>query len=190
LQSNVVTLEAEVDKLNQKIKDFEINLENERNEKASIMQEYQACQRREKESDSDKNKYAQAAAKLERQFNDANNVIEEKRKENDMATMKMNELERQKRKIQRECVALENDKTRVTSEKNDALAEKESAKGYMNNLFRDFNWLKKKTDEEQAGIMKLERDRNMLKTQLIKMEKNNEENRNTLLRKEQIIATL
>jgi len=60
----------------------------------------------------------------------------------------------------------------------------------MNNLFRDFNWLKKKTDEEQAGIMKLERDRNMLKTALIKMEKNNEENRNNLMRKEQIIATL
>jgi len=32
--------------------------------------------------------------------------------------------------------------------------------------------------------MKLERDRNMLKTALIKMEKNNEENRNNLIRKE------
>jgi len=60
----------------------------------------------------------------------------------------------------------------------------------MNNLYRDFNWLKKKTDEEQANIMKLERDRNMLKTALIKMEKNNEENRNNLIRKEQIISTL
>lgn len=38
--------------------------------------------------------------------------------------------------------------------------------------------------------MKLERDRNMLKTALIKMEKNNEENRNNLIRKEQIISTL
>jgi len=60
----------------------------------------------------------------------------------------------------------------------------------MNNLFRDFNWLKKKTDDEQAGIMKLERDRNMLKTALIKMDKANEENRNTLTRKEQTINTL
>ena len=60
----------------------------------------------------------------------------------------------------------------------------------MNNLFRDFNWLKKKTDEEQANIMKLMRDRNMLKTALVKMEKSNEENRNSLLRKEQIINTL
>ena len=38
--------------------------------------------------------------------------------------------------------------------------------------------------------MKLERDRNMLKTALVKMEKSNEENRNSLLRKEQIINTL
>merc|ERR1712165_306641 len=37
---------------------------------------------------------------------------------------------------------------------------------------------------------KLERDRNMLKTSLIKMEKHNEENRNNLQRKEQIINTL
>lgn len=38
--------------------------------------------------------------------------------------------------------------------------------------------------------MKLARDRNTLKTALIKMEKNNEENRNNLLRKDQIINTL
>ena len=102
----------------------------------------------------------------------------------DMATAKMNEFERAKRKVQRECVGLENDKKRLTMEKNDSIAEKEQAKGYMNNLFRDFNWLKKKTDDEQANIMKLERDRNMLKTALVKMEKSNEENRNSLLRKE------
>ena len=78
----------------------------------------------------------------------------------------------------------------MQTEKLDAIQEKENAKSYMNNLFRDFNWLKKKTDEEQANIMKLERDRNMLKTALIKMEKNNEENRNNLMRKEQIISTL
>ena len=135
-------------------------------------------------------KLRQEQQKTERIANDLASQNEEKQKSLDMATMKMNEMERAKRKIQRECVGLENDKTRVTSEKNEAIAEKESAKGYMNNLFRDFNWLKKKTDEEQAGIMKLERDRNMLKTALIKMEKNNEENRNNLMRKEQIIATL
>ena len=93
-------------------------------------------------------------------------------------------------KINKNCTRLEYDKKRLAAEKNEAIQEKENAKSYMNNLFRDFNWLKKKTDEEQAGIMKLERDRNMLKTSLIKMEKHNEENRNNLQRKEQIINTL
>ena len=123
-------------------------------------------------------------AKLDRQLQDSQGNNEEKQKALDMATAKMNEYERAKRKVQRECIGLENDKKRLTMEKNDSIAEKEQAKGYMNNLFRDFNWLKKKTDDEQANIMKLERDRNMLKTALVKMEKSNEENRNSLLRKE------
>jgi hypothetical protein len=114
----------------------------------------------------------------------------EKQKNLDLLNLKMNEYERQKRKLDRTAVQLENDKSRLQTEKLDAIGEKENAKSYMNNLFRDFNWLKKKTDEEQANIMKLERDRNMLKTALIKMEKNNEENRNNLMRKEQIISTL
>ena len=80
-------------------------------------------------------------------------------------------------KVQKNCTRLEYDKKRPTAEKGEAIGEKEKAKALMNNLFRDFDWLKKKTDDEQAGIMKLERDRNMLKTSLLKMEKNNDENR-------------
>ena len=87
-------------------------------------------------------------------------------------------------------MSLENDKKRLVFDKKVAIGEKDSAKSYMNNLFRDFNWLQKKTDDEQAGILKLERDRNMLKTALLKMDKANEENRNTMTRKEQIINTL
>jgi hypothetical protein len=99
-------------------------------------------------------------------------------------------MKRAKEKVERENNALENAKKRLTQEKNDAIQEKENAKSYMNNLFRDFDWLKKKTDEEQAGILKLERDRNTLKTQILKMIKNNEENENMLQRKNQIISTL
>jgi len=51
-------------------------------------------------------------------------------------------------KVQKECGRLEYDKSRLNSEKLDAIQDKENAKGYMNNLFRDFNWLKKKTDDE------------------------------------------
>jgi len=93
-----------------------------------------------------------------------------------LATKKSFEQDKKMSKVQKECGRLEYDKSRLNSEKLEAISEKENAKGYMNNLFRDFNWLKKKTDDEQAGIMKLERDRNMLKTSLVKMEKNNEEN--------------
>lgn len=93
-------------------------------------------------------------------------------------------------KVQKECTRLEYDKKRLTSEKNDAIGEKENAKGYMSNLVRDFNWLNKKTEDEQAGIMKLERDRNMLKTSLLKMEKNNDENKQAMARKDQIVNTL
>ena len=102
----------------------------------------------------------------------------------------MNEMERSKRKVERENRGLENDKKRLILAKEEAIKEKESAKSYMSNLFRDFDWLKKKTDEEQAGIMKLERDRNMLKTALMKLEKENEQNRNTLAAKQQIINNL
>jgi len=101
-----------------------------------------------------------------------------------MLGQKMKETERQKGKIARENAQLEYEKSRITTEKQEAIKDKESAKSYMNNLYRDFYWLKKKTDDEQANIMKLERDRNMLKTALIKMEKLGEENKNLLARKE------
>ena len=101
-----------------------------------------------------------------------------------MATKKAFEMDKKMAKVEKNCTRLEYDKKRVQTEKQEAIAEKESAKGYMNNLFRDFNWLKKKTDDEQAGIMKLERDRNMLKNSLMKMEKNNEENKQALARKD------
>lgn len=128
--------------------------------------------------------------RLEKNFREEVNKNAEKQAELDRNSQNFREMERAKRKVERECRGLENDKKRLTQEKVDSIAEKEQAKSYMNNLFRDFDWLKKKTDEEQASIMKLERDRNTLKTSLMKMEKNNEENRNQLLRKEQIINTL
>lgn len=128
--------------------------------------------------------------RLEKNYREETSKNAEKQQELDRNAQNFREMERAKRKVERECRQLENDKKRLAQEKIDSIAEKDQAKSYMNNLFRDFDWLKKKTDEEQASIMKLERDRNTLKTSLMKMEKNNEENRNQLLRKEQIINTL
>ena len=94
-----------------------------------------------------------------------------------MAVKKSQEDDKKMAKIQKTCTRLEYDKKRLTAEKVEAIQEKEDAKSYMSNLVREFNWLKRQTDDEQAGIMKLERDRNMLKNSLLKMEKNNEENK-------------
>jgi len=60
-----------------------------------------------------------------------------------MLSIKMNENDRAKRKILRDNVQLDNDKKKLSNEKFEALQEKEEAKSYMNNLYRDFNWLKK-----------------------------------------------
>jgi len=60
-----------------------------------------------------------------------------------MLSIKMNSNDREKRKILRENVQLDNDKKKLSNEKLEAIQEKEEAKSYMNNLYRDFNWLKK-----------------------------------------------
>jgi len=190
LKASEEKLTAEIAKMNKKIEELvsqNENLEKTKEQQEEIIKQLNSDLLQEKTNVGRK---SQEVVKLERQKLELENQNMEKQKALDVQTMKMNEIERAKRKVMSECVALENDKQRLIVSKNDAITEKEQAKGYMNNLFRDFNWLKKKTDEEQASIMKLERDRNMLKTALIKMEKNNEENKNTLLRKEQIITTL
>ena len=60
----------------------------------------------------------------------------------------------------------------------------------MASLNRDFDWLKKRTDEEQTNIMKLERDRNVLKTNLTNLEEKHQKNKSALVRKENYINTL
>ena len=100
------------------------------------------------------------------------------------------EMERQNKRIDRENEKIEDMYKRSEKAKLDAISEKDLAKNIMNSILRDFEWLKKKTDEEQANIMKLERDRNMLKTNLTKIETVNSENKSELQRKVQIISNL
>ena len=99
-------------------------------------------------------------------------------------------MERQRKRIEKDYKGLEHEKHRLIKENQEANKEKDQAKDYMNSIMRDFEWLKRKTDEEQAAILKLEKDRNALKSTLHKIEKDNAENRNQLLRKDQIISTL
>lgn len=100
------------------------------------------------------------------------------------------EMERQNKRIDRENKKIEDMYKRSEKAKLDAIAEKDLAKNIMNSILRDFEWLKKKTDEEQSNIMKLERDRNMLKTNLTKIETVNSENKSELQRKVQNISNL
>lgn len=99
-------------------------------------------------------------------------------------------MERQNKRIDRENKKIEDMYKRSEKAKLDAISEKDLAKNIMNSILRDFEWLKKKTDEEQANILKLERDRNMLKTNLTKIETVNSENKSELQRKVQIISNL
>lgn len=98
--------------------------------------------------------------------------------------------EKEMGKLDKVIKRLMNENTRILQEKNDAIQEKEQAKSYMNSLMRDFDWIKKRTDEEQANIMKLERDRNVLKTNLTNLEDKHNKNKSALARKEQLVATL
>ena len=190
LKASEERLNAKIEELNGKLAGLEDKNGGLSHNLTELEQQCQNWAARDREAKSDQARLESEYNKLNKNFKDLAISSEDKQKDLDTATKKHFEMVKQVKKVQRECTGLENDKSRLASEKLAAISEKDSAKSYMNNLFRDFNWLKKKTDDEQAGIMKLERDRNMLKTALIKMEKANEENRNTLTRKEQTINTL
>ena len=60
----------------------------------------------------------------------------------------------------------------------------------VNALTREIEWLRKQTEVEQQGIMKLIRDRNMLKKNLTKIEDTNNENKSLMQQKDQLIKGL
>ena len=99
-----------------------------------------------------------------------------KNKELNNAKLNVQEMERARRKIETQIKNLENEKKRLVQEKKDAIKEKEDAKAYMASLTRDFDWIKRRTDEEQANIMKLERNRQVLKTNLTILEEKHSKN--------------
>ena len=61
-----------------------------------------------------------------------------------------------------------------------ALWEKNAAKNAVSALTREIEWLRKQTDVEKADIMKLVRDRDMMKKSLQKVEDTNNKNRNDI----------
>ena len=105
-------------------------------------------------------------------------------------TIGMRNAEREAKRTDRENKQLELEKKRMAEGKGAAVAEKAAAMNAVQALTREIEWLRKQTEVEQQGIMKLIRDRNMLKKNLTKIEDTNNENKSQLLQKDQIISTL
>ena len=98
--------------------------------------------------------------------------------------------ERDAKKANRENTQLELDKKRLGDSKAAALLEKQASMNAVNALTREIEWLRKQTEVEQQGIMKLIRDRNMLKKNLTKIEDTNNENKSLMQQKDQLIKGL
>ena len=93
-------------------------------------------------------------------------------------------FEREAKRIERDNKALELEKKRLQEAKLNAISEKTAAMEGVSALTREIEWLRKQTDIEQAGIMKLVRDRDMMKKNLAKIEEVNKKNMGELLQRD------
>ena len=78
----------------------------------------------------------------------------------------------------------------MTNERFEAISEKETAKAAVSALTREVEWLRKQTDVEKSDLMKLVRDRDMMKKTLHQVSDTNIKNRNEIIQKEQTITNL
>jgi hypothetical protein len=77
----------------------------------------------------------------------------------------------------------------LEQEKFDAVQDKEAAKSAVSALTREVEWLRRQTDNEKSDIMKLVRDRDVIKRTLHQVTETNIKNRNEIIQKDQTIAT-
>lgn len=77
----------------------------------------------------------------------------------------------------------------LEKDKFDAIQEKEAAKSAVSALTREVEWLRRQTDNEKSDIMKLVRDRDVIKRTLHQVTETNIKNRNEIIQKDQTIAT-
>lgn len=73
------------------------------------------------------------------------------------------------------------DKDRMAREKMEALNEKNITKAGVNALTREIEYLRKQTESEKTNILNLIRDRNMMKTSIMKAEEDNLKNKEELI---------
>ena len=102
----------------------------------------------------------------------------------------MRNAEREAKRTDRANKQLELEKKRLGEGKAAAVAEKAAAMNAVQALTREIEWLRKQTEIEQQGLMKLVRDRDMLKKNLAKIAEANDENKSQLLQKDQLLGTL
>ena len=102
----------------------------------------------------------------------------------------MRNAEREAKRTDRGNKQLELEKKRLAEGKAAAVAEKAAAMNAVQALTREIEWLRKQTEIEQQGLMKLVRDRDMLKKNLAKIAEANDENKSQLLQKDQLLSTL
>ena len=100
------------------------------------------------------------------------------------------DAEREAKRTDRGNKQLELEKKRLAEGKAAAVAEKAAAMNAVQALTREIEWLRKQTEIEQQGLMKLVRDRDMLKKNLAKIAEANDENKSQLLQKDQLLSTL
>lgn len=116
----------------------------------------------------------------------------DKSKQLDIETFsnKIRQNEKDKKKLDRENKALELDKKRLSQLKQQAVVEKKVAIDTMTALTREIEWLRKQTEAEEASIIGLVRDRNMMKKSLHNVEDINNKNKDDLKSKDQTIHRL
>ena len=93
-------------------------------------------------------------------------------------------LEKDSKKLDRHNKALDLDKRRLAEDKLNAINEKTVARNAVSALTREIEWLNKATENELQSIIGLVRDRDKMKKDLQKVEKENSETKQELKQKE------
>lgn len=133
--------------------------------------------------------------KIHNDFNHMNKLHEQAKEKNfDMENtierlISQNKLlEKDSKKLDRTNKALDLDKRRLAEDKLNAINEKTIAKNAVSALTREIEWLNKQTENELQNIISLVRDRDKMKKDLIKVEKENLDTKQELRTREATVV--
>jgi chromosome segregation ATPase len=178
---------SELQKLHEQVSKEKAALEEKNNELSLTSQEHaRRARQAEEESDERERERARAAKELHNlKRTDADRQVEMS-----ALAVGIRNAEREAKRTDRGNKQLELEKKRLAEGKAAAVTEKAAAMNAVQALTREIEWLRKQTEIEQQGLMKLVRDRDMLKKNLAKIAEANDENKSQLLQKDQLLSTL